>query len=391
MREIESILNAFDKNSAAGKKCALATVVHVDGSSYRRPGARMLITEDGEFIGSISGGCLEGDTLRKSLLAIHTSKTMLVTYDTSDEDDAKFGMGLGCNGIIQVLIQPLQGSNEFNVIDLLRKALVSRQKVSLVTLFSLKNKKDCQHGLCFLVNENGDYTGEIPLLPKELVMKEAEQVIEKQTSSFKKYQINNQEIIAFTEIIVPALSLVIIGGGNDVIPLVKVADILGWQTTVVDGRPMYANKERFVDSSCQVIHSKAENLLQNISIDNRTVFVLMSHNYNYDFSVLRTLLETQVLYVGILGPKKKMIMMIEELEKEGIILTSHQRNIIHGPVGLNIGAETAEEIAISIAAEIQSVVASSNPESLRNRENTIHSRSELIIENAISQPNELRS
>jgi xanthine/CO dehydrogenase XdhC/CoxF family maturation factor len=121
------------------------------------------------------------------------------------------------------------------------------------------------------------------------------------------------------------------------------------------------------------------------------VFVLMSHNYNYDFSVLRILLETQVLYVGVLGPKKKMTMMIEELEKEGIILTSHQRNIIHGPVGLNIGAETAEEIAISIAAEIQSVVASSNPESLRNRENTIHSRSELIIENAISQPNELRS
>ena len=264
MTEIESILKAFDKATEAGKKVALATVVHVDGSSYRRPGARMLITEDGEFTGSISGGCLEGDALRKALLAIHSSKTMLVTYDTTDEDDAKFGMGLGCNGIIQVLIEPLPGPNEFRVIDLLRKAYESRQKAGLVTLYSLKDKRGPQPGSCFLLNENGEYSGEIPFSQKELVMKEAMDVIKKQKSSFKKYQVNSQEIIAFTEIILPAVSLVIIGGGNDVIPLVKMADILGWQTTVADGRPMYANKERFPVPSCQVLFSKAEDVLQNI-------------------------------------------------------------------------------------------------------------------------------
>ena len=382
MTEIESILKAFDKATEAGKKVALATVVHVDGSSYRRPGARMLITEDGEFTGSISGGCLEGDALRKALLAIHSSKTMLVTYDTTDEDDAKFGMGLGCNGIIQVLIEPLPGPNEFRVIDLLRKAYESRQKAGLVTLYSLKDKRGPQPGSCFLLNENGEYSGEIPFSQKELVMKEAMDVIKKQKSSFKKYQVNSQEIIAFTEIILPAVSLVIIGGGNDVIPLVKMADILGWHTTVADGRPTYANKERFQVPSCQVLFSKAEDVLQNITVDYRTVFVLMSHNYNYDLSILRALLERQIVYIGILGPKKKLTMMIEELEDDGIILTPQQRDVIHGPVGLNIGAETAEEIAISIVAEIKSVLSSTRPESLRNREDTIHLRSDLTIENS---------
>ena len=124
MKETESILKAFDKASEAGKKTALATVVHVEGSSYRRPGARMLITEDGEITGSISGGCLEGDALRKALLAIHSSRKMLVTYDTSDEDDAKFGMGLGCNGIIRVLIEPLHGPNGSGVMDLLQKTRI---------------------------------------------------------------------------------------------------------------------------------------------------------------------------------------------------------------------------------------------------------------------------
>src|ERR1044071_849572 len=107
MKEIEDIISSYDEAVRAGKKTALATVVHVDGSSYRRPGARMLVTEDGELTGAISGGCLEGDALHKALFAMHQKKNMLVTYDTTDDDDAKLGMGLGCNGIIQVLIEPI--------------------------------------------------------------------------------------------------------------------------------------------------------------------------------------------------------------------------------------------------------------------------------------------
>src|SRR6186713_3688909 len=104
MKEIKDIIAAYRMAQEQGKQAALATVVHVEGSSYRRPGARMLITDDGQLTGAISGGCLEGDALRKALLVMAQQKPMLVTYDTMDDDDAKFGVGLGCNGIIQVLL-----------------------------------------------------------------------------------------------------------------------------------------------------------------------------------------------------------------------------------------------------------------------------------------------
>src|SRR5882757_1752991 len=123
MKELQDIVNAFDKASSAGKQIALATVVHVEGSSYRHAGARMLITEDGQLTGAISGGCLEGDALRKALLVMAQNKPMLVTYDTTDDDDAKFGVGLGCNGVIQILIEPIDAVRPNNPIRLFKQFL----------------------------------------------------------------------------------------------------------------------------------------------------------------------------------------------------------------------------------------------------------------------------
>jgi xanthine dehydrogenase accessory factor len=159
MKEIQEIIRAFDEAQLQQKQTALATVVHVEGSSYRRPGARMLITEDGRLTGAISGGCLEGDTLRKALLAMAQQKPMLVTYDTNDEDDAKLGMGLGCNGVIQVLIEPINPGKTINPIQLLKEIAGKRQKGVLITLFCLQDKKEEQPGTCLLVKEDGSIIG----------------------------------------------------------------------------------------------------------------------------------------------------------------------------------------------------------------------------------------
>jgi len=146
MKEITDIIRAFEAADRQGKKTALATVVQVDGSSYRRPGARMLVTEDGELTGAISGGCLEGDALRKAQNVIFQQKAMLITYDTTDEDDQKFGVGLGCNGIIHVLIEPIDTENTFNPIYLLKMSQVNREANVLLTGFNLQNKRDAQIG-----------------------------------------------------------------------------------------------------------------------------------------------------------------------------------------------------------------------------------------------------
>lgn len=383
MHEIISIIKAYQQAVGAGKKTALATVVHVEGSSYRRPGARMLISEDATITGSISGGCLEGDAFRKALHVILSDKAMLVTYDTADEDDAKFGMGLGCQGVIQVLIEPLQGERGAAIIELLQNATASRQYASLVTFFSMSDKKAPQYGSVYLRSEKSESFGVLPLVSKDMIDAEARIVIEQRRSSFKKYVIDQQEIIVFTELIQPPVSLVVVGAGNDVIPVVKMAEMLGWQSTVLDGRPMYASRERFPMPTCQVFHSKAEQILDRVQIDNRTVFVLMSHNYNYDLAVLKVLLQHPLTYIGVLGPHKKMKMMMDDLVANGIHLTDAQKETIHGPVGLHIGAETAEEIAVSIIAEIQAKLTATDTRPLKEKQDAIHRRADLIIESAI--------
>lgn len=378
MKEIREIIHAFDESQKLGKQTVLATVVHVDGSSYRRPGARMLIREDGYLTGAISGGCLEGDALRKALLAMAQKKSKLVTYDTNDEDDAKLGMGLGCNGIIQVLIEPIDVSDPGNPIQLLKILMSKRQQNVLVTLFSLQDKRNAQHGTCLLVAEDGIVTGN-PSVLKDILIKDAKGVLANKNSSFKNYITESNNLTAFIELIEPPVSLVIIGAGNDVMPVVDMAYILGWETIVADGRPNYAKQERFT-SACQVLVSKPENVLDQLTVDSQTFFLLMTHNYNYDIAMLRALLARKVAYIGSLGPRKKLDRMIAELEDEGISLTDEQLSTLYGPVGLDIGAETPEEIALSILAEIKTVFSSGTGQSLRKNPDVIHSRADLQIE-----------
>ena len=377
MKEIKDIIRSFDEAQQQGKQTALATVVHLDGSSYRRPGARMLITDEGQLTGAISGGCLEGDALRKALLVMSQQRSMLVTYDTMDEDDAKFGIGLGCNGIIQVLIEPINPGEPDNPIQLLRIVAEKREKAVVVTLFSLENKKDTQPGTRLLLKENYQQERNTPL--KEILVKDGMNTLREGRSVFRTYQTESQNLTAFIELVEPAVSLIAIGAGNDVVPLIAMAEILGWETTVIDGRPAYAKKERFVPS-CQVLVSKPENVISQIEIDNRTVFVLMTHNYNYDMAMLHQLLIKNVIYVGMLGPKKKLDRILGELRDQGASFTEEQLASVHSPVGLDIGAETSEEIALSILSEIKAVLSGKQGLSLHSNTGSIHSRNELAIE-----------
>jgi xanthine dehydrogenase accessory factor len=385
-KEINDILSAFKVAQQEGRQTALATVVHVEGSSYRRPGARMLIEENGQLTGAISGGCLEGDALRKALLVMTEKKSRLVTYDTMDDDDAKFGVGLGCNGIIQVLIEPIDVANPNNPIQYLNAVSEKRQKVVLVTLFSLQDKKGPQYGTCLLLKEDKTIIEHTPVL-KDILSADAKEVLAKETSFFKNYISENHDLTAFIEMIKPPVSVIIVGAGNDVIPLVDMADILGWETTVIDGRANYAKKERFV-SACQVLVSKPEDVLGQLTIDEQTVFLLMTHNYNYDMAMLRQLLQMNVPYIGMLGPKKKREKMLSELKEEGLQLTEKQLSVLHSPVGLDIGAETSEEIALSILAEIKALFAGIDVQSLRTIKEVIHARSATVIEevNLTSKP-----
>ena len=178
-------------------------------------------------------------------------------------------------------------------------------------------------------------------------------------------------VTAFIEAVQPAIELVIAGAGNDAFPLLKIADVLGWHVTVMDGRKTHATERRFPSAKKIMVAKPAEGISQ-VSINNQTVFVLMSHNYNYDLAVLQELIHSSCEYIGVLGPKKKMKKMLAELEGNGVSITEQDKEKIFGPVGLDVGAETAEEIALSIVAEIKAVLSKKAGASLRNKEGFIH-------------------
>ena len=380
VKELKEIVIASDAALRNGQRVALASVVHLDGSSYRRPGARMLVTDEGEMTGAISGGCLEGDALRKAMHAISQGSNRLVTYDTTDEDDMSIGIQLGCAGVIQVLFEPVDVNQPDHPIELIRKAHAVRQASVLVTLFDLSTRHGVQPGTCLLMESDGRLTGDIPVAYlRDEIIGEMTVVMQQKRSLFKEYRSSAGAITAFIEYLRPPVSLVVVGAGNDAIPMMQFAENLGWDVRIVDGRNTHARPERFV-AACQVLVSKPEAVLDQIPIDERTVFVMMTHNYNYDMAMLKALLHTEVPYIGMLGPKKKLLRMLDDLKQDGFIPNDAMMSRVFGPSGLEIDAETPEEIALSIIAEIQAVLGKKSGGMLREKTDVIHSRTDIRIQ-----------
>lgn len=371
-KEINDILAAYKAAMEAGRQTALATVVHVEGSSYRRPGARMLVEDNGRMTGAISGGCLEGDALRKALLAINQQQNKIVTYDTLHEDDIEFGVQLGCNGIVHILFEPIDPGQPNNPVALLEKAQAQRKDSVLVTLFSLKNYHGHQPGTCFLYDGSVMYSKLDDKTLEADVRQEAVNVLATKVSFLKSFRENG--LMGFVELQRPPVSLILVGAGNDALPIVDMAGILGWQTTIVDGRTTHANAQRFAKAT-RIIVGKPAEAMEQIFIDEQTVFVLMTHNYNYDLDILKLLLTKDSRYIGTLGPRKRLERMLSELKEQGVAITDAQRATIFGPTGLDIGAEAAEEIALSLLAEIKAVLSARQGSFLRDRVEGIHSRS----------------
>lgn len=369
MKELHDIVRAYDRGLQQNRQMALATVVRVDGSSYRRPGARMLVTDDGKITGAISGGCLEGDALQKALYSISTGENKLVTYDSSGEDDIQFGLHLGCNGVVHILFEPIKKEDPENPVELLRLVLDAGEEAVLVTLFS---KKGIQHGTKMLWLKNKMH-GHFPASLQDVLTDPVKDAFDEKQPAFMDVKVDTSGCTAFIEFIERPVSLVVAGAGNDVQPLVEMAAMLGWLVTVVDGKFHYAIPARFPGAS-KVLYSKPADALSQIKTDSRTVFLLMSHNYNYDLELLKQIVGREFGYIGLLGPAQKRERMLSELKDLGFQLSEELVAKIHGPTGLDIGAENATEIAVSIVAEIKAFLSGRTGSSLKQKKEPIHKR-----------------
>ena len=363
MKEIRDIVQAFDEALKQGKKTALATVVNVSGSSYRRPGARMLVTDDGQLTGAISGGCLEGDALRKAVLAITQGKNKLVVYDTMDEDDAKLGVQLGCNGIVHILFEPIDPSVN-GPMDILKAAVQERHSSVIITGYSM-NQQDHLGTV-----DPARLTGDI----KEAVSLEIAGVFNRGNSSHFEFSFGNNQQQIFAEYCSLPVSLIIAGAGNDALPLVHMARLAGFTVTVIDGRPAHANRQRFPQAE-YILVGKPPEIIDQLNFDYRTAVVLMTHNYNYDLEMLMLLKNKTLNYIGLLGPASKRNRMLLEIAEKGIHFSDMELKKIYGPTGLDLGAETAAEIALSVCSEIMAVMQGKNPIHLKLKSEPIHEAS----------------
>jgi xanthine/CO dehydrogenase XdhC/CoxF family maturation factor len=369
VKDFKTILREYAKVDTASRKAAVATVVRVRGSSYRSPGARMLITDDGKWVGSISGGCLEGDALRKARQVMLDNKPITVTYDTNEDSNQSLGIGLGCNGIIDVLIEPVDPSVEKNPIALFKSLIDTQQPVALATVFA---GTGCIGEKMLISNNKVQVCLSDPSM-SWLVEEKLGSLFETRLSRAETFTHEAQICDVFLELVQPGFSLIIFGGGFDARPVSNLAKSLGWDVQVTDECAAHI-APLFFPTADKLSLCQRQFIDRDFNITPYTACVLMSHNYEYDRDVLRKLVNTPAPYIGIMGPRKRYDKMLADFSKEGISLTEEQVNKIHSPIGLDIGAEAPDEIALAIISEIQARFANRDGGFLKNRDGAIHER-----------------
>ncbi len=373
MNEVRALVEAFDGANTTGERCALATVVSVEGSSYRRPGARMLVCEGGASTGTISAGCLEPDVIVHAKRVIRTGEAVLVEYDTaSTTDEMAWGLGLGCNGIVYVLVEPLAPGSLY--VEALRRSCGVRADdapVTVATVYQhmLPAAARIETGARLVINKDGSVSRE-KLSSNVAAMLEGEVRAMSRggiTSGPRVYDVEGGIVKVFVETLLPPVPLVIFGAGHDALPVVELARGLGWQTEVVDPQARPASRARFAIADTVTL-ARPEEVAARVRVTPRTLTLLMSHNYSHDLALLRFLLASPALYIGVMGPRKRTERMLGELA------ANEEANLsrLYSPAGLDIGANAPAEIALSIVAEMRAALDGRRGQMLRERRGSIH-------------------
>jgi len=364
LKEIRKIIAKYEITDFDRESLAIATVVNIEESSYRRIGARMLVSSNGTWTGGISGGCLEGDALKQAQKAIFNQEPTLITYDTLDDDPHQIGIGLGCNGKIDVLFVPLDPTNENNPIELLKEIVLENKSAIMIQIIK-SGHNSYPVGDTFLVD---DFDHKHPLMinHEELLSSNIEEVKIKRRPQVINFNITkNQKIHALVEYLRPEIRIIIIGDNYDVMALVGIVDQMGWEIHIV-GRKTKISKALF--SKAKKIYEYES--INDVPLDEYTGVILMTHDFDWDKKLLPIIIQKKPQYIGMLGPRKRWKKM-----QEALTISLNRETIkVHSPVGLDIGAETPEEIAISIISEMIAVFRQRNGASLRLKEGTIHER-----------------
>ena len=332
-RETTEIVERVLRLASMGRPSALATVIGISGSAYRRPGAKFLVAEDGHTLGGVSGGCLEADVGEIARGVISSSVPRLLHYDTGSDDRAVWGLGLGCNGSVDIFIQSAADPPTLDTLRTVRALLDRSDTFVISTVVS------------------GPDVGRTSIVSNDISQLRSR--VERQGPN-----------TVFSDVLVAPPKLIVCGAGDDAMPLVAYAADAGFAVTVIDHRPAYLRTERF-PAARRLIEARPNGDLDGLPVDAQTFVVVKMHAFEQDRDWLQLFLDTDAPYIGLLGPRARAEKLLE-------LAGSRDSRRVYGPVGLDLAAEGPEQIAISIVAELLAVQARQQPAHLRERGAAIH-------------------
>lgn len=365
------IIDSLVKSAEARESVVLATVVRITGSSYGGVGSRMLVRVDGSTVGLVSGGCLESDIAEHARRVNSTSNAEVVRYDTLEDDDAPWGLGLGCNGLIDILLEPLNPERASAVADMLQRALDEDAASAIATVINVvdPDSNSPAIGAHALLMENcimtsGDWgTG--------FVLADAADGITDAIQAGRSGLVRDYDgvEIAF-EVVNPSIHLVVCGSGPDAGPIAHLGARLGWEVSVVDHHPESSARASRFPGARVVECIDALTLRDCVYLNPRCAAVVVSHHFERDLNYLHCLLKSDCAYIGMLGPRARTERMFSELGAEPVPVRPDNR--VFSPVGLDIGGDGPDAIALAVIAEVAAIMNARTAGHLRDRRGPMH-------------------
>jgi xanthine dehydrogenase accessory factor len=369
--ELLDVLRAIEEGRDRGEPMALATVVGVKGSTYRREGARLLVPAEGRPVGTISGGCLEGEVREIAAEVMRQDRPRLLRFDLTADDEAVWGWGLGCNGVVDVFVEPAARAAE--MAGAIRRAIDEQRELVAATVLGPDGDDlpaGIEPGARMLVHPDATTEGSLgpPGLDREAVGLALAALDAERSGT-----VAASGVRIFLEVLAPPIRLLICGAGHDARPLVRFAAELGWRVEVLDDREAFLKPGRF-PGAARFVRTEPADAAAAAGVDGRTHVVVMSHNFLRDRDYLRSFLGSPAPYIGMLGPSARLARLLDALRQEGLEPDPRHLEAVHGPAGLDLGAEGPEEVAWAITGEILALRNGRTGGFLRDREGPIHGR-----------------
>jgi len=348
MTDLETIAAALERLPPGGV-AVLCTLMRVEGSAYRGPGARMLVLPDDTTIGAVSGGCLEKDLVAHAATVRAELAAAPVTYDLTAEDDAPWGLNMGCRARLDLLLEPLAAGSPPPWLAAAIGAGRAREPMVVATVFRAPPAL-APPGARLLVSGEGRVEGTLADGLDDVLRVDALRVLREERSDAVEHPLPAGTADALVEYLAPPVAIAAFGDGPDAAVLARLAGVIGWHGRAVlkDDRPGI--------------------------LDERTAAVIMTHNYGRDRALLTELIRSHARYVAVLGPRARTAQLLTDLAAEGAAPNPAQQLRLASPAGLDIGAETPDEVALAILAEVRAVMSGRGGGRLRERSGPIHDR-----------------